>query len=199
MLNRILFVVGLVFAGGAAQAQAAMEHPRLCVMNVGPTQMMFSAFQEKTDEIFCQRVPDTGPTTIILDARQPELRDMSIEVRVLRNVGQKDWRDDLDATTVTLIPAKKYLGNSGTATFRTNLDKDGEYITLVRAISDDGAREYVGEYNFYVGGATEWHTLFAILSVVVVALSYNLLRRAKAPAPVTDAAKPASSAARQTT
>ena len=55
---------------GAAQAQIKAEHPRNCVMNVGPTQMMFSAFQEKGDEIFCTNISDTGPTILIFDARQ---------------------------------------------------------------------------------------------------------------------------------
>ena len=96
-------VAGLAFAPvltGAAQAQIKAEHPRNCVMNVGPTQMMFSAFQEKGDEIFCTNISDIGPTLLIFDARQPELRDMNVEVRIVRNVGQKDWRDDLDQTNV---------------------------------------------------------------------------------------------------
>jgi len=47
------------------------EHPRNCIFNVGPTEMMFSAFQEgKTDAIFCQHIDDVGSTMIILDARQ---------------------------------------------------------------------------------------------------------------------------------
>lgn len=199
MLGKILFAAGLSLVAGAAQAQIAAQHPRLCVMNVGPTQIMFSALQDKTDEIFCQRVPQTGPTTIILDARQPELRQMNIEVRVLRNVGQRDWRDDLRANTVTLIPAKKYLADHGTATFRTPLDADGDYIALVRATSDDGVREYVGEYNFSVGGLTEWHALFGVLSVVVVALSYGMLRRGGTSAPAAEgAAKPKPSTAQTT-
>ena len=82
-------------AANAAQAQIKAEHPRNCVMNVGPTQMMFSAFQEKGDEIFCTNISDIGPTMLIFDARQPELRDMTVEVRIVRNTGQKDWRDDL--------------------------------------------------------------------------------------------------------
>lgn len=196
MVGRTLFAAALLFGPGVAQAQIAAEHPRLCVMNVGPTQMMFSAVQNRSDEIFCQRVPETGPATIVLDARQQELRDMNVEVRVLRNVGQTDWRDDVDANTVSVAPAAKYFAKSGSAMFPTKLDKNGSYIALVRATSDDGAREYVGEYDFAVGGFTEWHALFAALSVGVVALFYSLLRARKTPAP---APKPAASAARQTT
>jgi hypothetical protein len=158
MLKKILLAsVTALCAATGAQAQIKAEHPRFCVMSVGPTQMMFSAFQEnKTDEIFCQHVPALGPTLIILDARQVELRDMNIEVRVLKDVGQKDWRDDLDVNTVALIPAKKYLEKRGTTSFSHDFTTEGDYIALVRAMSDDGLKEYVGEYRFSVGETGMW-------------------------------------------
>ncbi|MDP3067254.1 MAG: hypothetical protein Q8M72_01130, partial [Methylocystis sp.] len=70
MKGRLLFAALLACASvNPAQAQIRAEHPRHCVMSVGPTQMMFSAFQEnQTDEIFCLHVPTRGPTMIILDA-----------------------------------------------------------------------------------------------------------------------------------
>ncbi|MBM3624760.1 MAG: hypothetical protein FJX16_05465, partial [Alphaproteobacteria bacterium] len=89
MTGRLLLAALAAWAtASTAQAQIKAEHPRYCVMSVGPTQMMFSAFQEnQTDEIFCRHVPTLGLTMIILDAQQVELRDMNIEIRVLRNVG----------------------------------------------------------------------------------------------------------------
>lgn len=152
MLRTLSFALLATFAASAAQAQIKAEHPRNCVMNVGPTQMMFSAFQEnRTDGIFCQHVPELGKTVIILDAKSSELRDMNIEVRLLRNVGQKDWRDDLDATSVAFLPPAKRLESRGTTSFTNDFTKDGDYIAVVRAYSDDGTKEYVGEYMFTVG------------------------------------------------
>jgi hypothetical protein len=156
MFKRLAIAVIATLAASAAQAQIKAEHPRFCVMNVGPTQMMFSAFQEnRTDAIFCQHVPELGKTMIILDARSNELRDMNIEVRLLRNVGQQDWRDDLEATQVALLPPAKRLESRGTTTFSHDFTKDGDYIAVVRAYSDDGSKEYVGEYMFSVGDAYE--------------------------------------------
>lgn len=170
-------VAGGLMAGGAAQAQIAAEHPRFCVMSVGPTQMMFSAFQEnKTDEIFCQHIGDTGRTMIILDARQPELRDLTIEVRLLRDVGQKDWRDNLDATLLAHLPPKKYLAQNGTTSFMHDFDKDGEYIAVVRATSDDGSKDYVGLYRFTVGATLMWYAGWGLFGLVGVAASVALLR-----------------------
>ncbi len=163
-------VAGLAFSPvltAAAQAQIKAEHPRNCVMNVGPTQMMFSAFQEKGDEIFCTNISDIGPTLLIFDARQPELRDMNVEVRIVRNVGQKDWRDDLDQTNVVAFPIGKHLAQRSTVNFKHDFDKAGDYIAVVRATSDDGAKEYVGEYFFRVGPSENWYFAAMLGSMAV--------------------------------
>ncbi len=201
-MSKSVLLASLIALGAAtsAQAQIKAEHPRYCVMSVGPTQMMFSAFQEnRTDAIFCQNIPDLGTTMIILDAKSSELRDMNIEARVVRNVGQKDWRDDLDANTVARLAPGKHLARSGTASFNAEFGKDGEYFTVVRAFSDDGAKEYVGEYNFSVGGSYEQ---IMATGAAVAALSFAGLmvwRRASSGKETKSQpkAKPAGSAARQ--
>jgi hypothetical protein len=179
MLKKILFAsLTALCAATSAQAQIKAEHPRFCVMTVGPTQMMFSAFQEnKTDAIFCQHVPELGKTMIILDAKSNELRDMNIEVRVLKNVAQKDWRDDLEANTVTILPPKKYLEKRGTASFSYDFGKEGDYIALVRATSDDGNKEYVGEYQFSVGESADWVMLGGLLAAATTAAGLATWRR----------------------
>lgn len=214
----VLASLAALCAATAAQAQIAAEHPRFCVMSVGPTQMMFSAFQEnKTDAIFCQNVPTLGPTMIILDAKSNELRDMIIEVRVLRDVGQKDWRDDLEANTVAMIPPKKYLALRGTTSFTHDFDKEGAFLAVVRATSDDGTKEYVGQYQFSVGGSYEIALMTGALAAVAGGLGLMMWRRGgansaqqKGAAPggpakpqggpdVKPEAKPEGSAARQST
>ncbi|MFO1125361.1 MAG: hypothetical protein U1E25_08855 [Methylocystis sp.] len=182
MTGRLMLAALAAWAtASTAQAQIKAEHPRYCVMSVGPTQMMFSAFQEnQTDEIFCRHVPTLGLTMIILDARQVELRDMNIEIRVLRNVGQADWRDNLDANTVAVLPPKKYLADKGTASFTHNFSKDGNYIALVRATSDDGAKEYIGQYDFSVGDTAGWYAVFGLASLVGAGCMLAVWRRKRA-------------------
>jgi hypothetical protein len=203
MLKKLVFVAMIAFSvAPSARAQIKAEHPRFCVMSVGPTQMMFSAFQEnKTDGIFCQHVPELGPTMVILDARQEELRDMNIEVRVLRNVGQKDWREDLEANTLAYLPPKKYLERRGTMNFTSDFAKEGDFFALVRATSDDGAKEYVGRYDFSVGETSEWALATGVLAGALAFGALGMWRRrgGKLPPQPSEAAKPAGSAARQTT
>jgi hypothetical protein len=163
-----------------AQAQIKAEHPRNCIFDVGPTQMMFSAFQEgKTDEIFCQHIGDLGQTLIILDARQSEMDDMNIEARVIQNINQKDWRDDLDRTTITVMQSGKYLKKKNTVSFTHDFSKEGDYILIVRATSDDNVKEYIGQYGFSVGETREWKAVAGALVIATFSVAFFIWRDAQ--------------------
>lgn len=166
-----------------AQAQIKAEHPRNCIFDVGPTQMMFSAFQEgKTDEIFCQHIGDLGQTLIILDARQSEMDDMNIEARVIQNINQKDWRDDLERTTVTVMQSGKYLKKKNTVSFTHDFSKEGDYILIVRATSDDNVKEYIGQYGFTVGETREWKAVAGALVIATFSVAFFIWRDAQSKA-----------------
>lgn len=164
----------------AAQAQIKAEHPRNCIFDVGPTQMMFSAFQEgKTDEIFCQHIGDLGQTLIILDARQSEMDDMNIEARIIQNIKQKDWRDDLERTTVSVMQSGKYLKKKNTVSFTHDFSKEGDYILVVRASSDDNVKEYIGQYGFSVGETSEWKAVAGALVIATFSVAFFVCRDAQ--------------------
>lgn len=163
-----------------AQAQIKAEHPRNCIFDVGPTQMMFSAFQEgKTDEIFCQHIGDLGKTLIILDARQSEMDDMNIEARVIQNTNQKDWRDDLEKTTIAVMQAGKHLKKKNTVSFTHDFSKEGDYILVVRATSDDNVKEYIGQYGFSVGETREWKAVAGALVIATFSVAFFIWRDAQ--------------------
>jgi hypothetical protein len=110
----------------------------------------FTGYQpQKSREQFCDDIPDAGPTIIVLDAQQDELRDMAIEMRVLRNVGQKDDNENMEANTEIYVAPKKY--KTGTLNFDYNFQKQGNFIGLVKASSDDGSKVYVSRFPFAVG------------------------------------------------
>ncbi len=166
-----------------AQAQIKAEHPRNCIFDVGPTQMMFSAFQEgKTDEIFCQHIGDLGHTLIILDARQSEMDDMNIEARVIQNINQKDWRDDLERTTIAVMQSGKYLKKRNTVSFTHDFSKEGDYILVVRATSDDNVKEYIGQYGFSVGETREWKAVAGALVIATFSVTFFIWRDAQSKA-----------------
>jgi len=183
MKKAVLFAIALAsILPGSAWASSA--HPRECVMAVGPNWLSLSAMQPQTaHETNCTHLPNAGPTVLILDTEQAELREMPIEIRILRDVGQKDWRDDLEANTAFVLPAKKYLAGKGTFSFDYDFGADGHYIALVKAVSEDGSREYTGEFAFSVGDTLVFYLSVAMTAAAFCFLAFGIWRKdAKEPA-----------------
>ncbi len=164
---QIKFSVALFLGvvGFAAQAQAhggvSLDQGQ-CVMKIGPDTMTFTGYQpQKSREQFCDDIPDAGSTIIVLDAQQDELRDMAIEMRVLRNVGQKDDNENMEANTEIYVAPKKY--KTGTLNFDYDFQKQGNFIGLVKASSDDGAKVYVSRFPFAVGETANKNLLTALV------------------------------------
>lgn len=153
MILRFLVALVMATAGLVAQAQAhggvSIDEGQ-CKMKIGPDTMNFTGYQPmKSREQFCDDIPDVGPTIIVLDAVQDELRDMNLEIRILRDVGQANDNENLEQNTETYVPPKKY--KTGTLNFEYAFTQKGKFIGLVKAKSDDGSKEYVSRFPFSVG------------------------------------------------
>ena len=178
---KLQFLVALAL-GSFALVEQAHAHGGVsidqgqCVMKIGPDTMTFTGYQpQKSREQFCDDIPDVGSTIVVLDAQQDELRDMSLDIRVLRNVGQKDDNENMEANTEVYVPAKKY--KTGTLNFEYNFAKEGNYIGLVTAKSDDGTKVYTSRFPFAVGqtaGKDMTITIFfAVLAIAGFGLAYK--------------------------
>ncbi|PWB83221.1 MAG: hypothetical protein C3F11_07705 [Methylocystaceae bacterium] len=180
----ILATVGLM---GQAQAHGGVSIDEgQCKMKIGPDTMNFTGYQPlKSREQFCDDIPDVGPTIIVLDAVQDELRDMNLEIRILRDVGQANDGENLEQNTETYVPPKKY--KTGTLNFEYDFTKKGKFIGLVKAKSDDGGKEYVSRFPFSVGETAGRDitvvTFFALVGLVGFGLWYKNSFNKKAPAP----------------
>lgn len=168
MKMRFLVAMTLAAVGWVAQAHAHGDvgsNQGQCLMKIGPDTMSFTGYQPlKSREQFCDDIPDAGPTIITLDAQQDELREMNLEMRVLRDVGQKDDNENLEANTEYFSAPKKY--KTGTLTFDHNFANEGKYIGIVKARSDDGSKEYVARFPFSVGlTASKEVTTFIVLGL----------------------------------
>jgi len=152
---KIRFLVAMTVAtvGWAAQAHAHGDvgsNQGQCLMKIGPDTMTFTGYQPlKSREQFCDDIPDAGPTIITLDAQQDELRDMNLEMRVVKDIGQKDPGENAESNTEYYSAPKKY--RTGTLTFEHNFPVEGKFIGVVTAKSDDGSKEYKAVFPFAVG------------------------------------------------
>ncbi len=176
MISRFLVALILATAGMVAQAHAhggvSIEQGQ-CVMKIGPDQMTFTGYQPlKSREQFCDDIPDVGPTIIVLDAQQDELRDMMLEIRVLRDVGQKDDSENLEGNTEVYVAPKKY--KTGTLNFEYNFANKGKYIGLVKARSEDGTKEYVSRFPFSVGETGSRDITVVVFFSVVALVGFGI-------------------------
>ncbi|WP_159732089.1 hypothetical protein [Methylosinus sp. Ce-a6] len=175
MSFRLLVALALATAGliGEAHAHGGVSlDGGQCIMKIGPDTMNFTGYQPlKSRDVFCDDIPDVGPTIIVLDAVQDELRDMALEIRILRNVGQSDDNENLEKNTEVYVPAKKY--KTGTLNFEYNFTKKGDYIGLVKAKADDG-REYVSRFPFAVGTTEDKNIIIAVFFAALGLVGFGL-------------------------
>jgi hypothetical protein len=170
LLGSFFFVAQAQAHGGVSLDQGQ------CIMKLGPDTMSFTGYQpQKSREQFCDDIPDVGPTIIVLDAQQDELRDMAIEMRILRDVGQKDDNENVEQNTETFVPARKY--KTGTLNFEHTFPNKGKFIGLVRAVSDDGQKVYVSRFPFSVGETLSRdlivYVFFSVLGLVAFGLVFR--------------------------
>ncbi len=150
-LGIVLVVALAALAGQPAFAKGGWHYydPE-CPINLGSKSMKFVVSQPKsTIERFCDAIPDTGPAVIALDAPDLELRDMTWDIRILRDEGKKDGEEDPDADLVFRLQAEKH--RNGMVNFDHNFKKAGDYILFVELSSEDGTKKYTGRHHFTAG------------------------------------------------
>ena len=184
-MNKAIFFAIALASSQPGAAAASSTHPRECVMAVGPNWVSLSALQpQNPHDTYCNHLPNSGPTVLILDTEQVELREMLIEVRILHDVGQKDWQDNIEANTVFFLPSKKYLHGNGTFSFDYDFEADGHYIALVKAVRENGTREYVGQFDFSVGDKVVFYLSLVMMAAAFCFLAFGIWRKdVNAPAP----------------
>jgi len=165
---KLIQLVGAAFIASCSLTSYARAHGGVsvqdnrCLMKIGPYEMNFTGYQpQKTYGQYCDDVPDVGRTVIVLDVQQTDsstnnigaansndLRDMAIDLRVLKNVGQASDDVDIEKNTEVYIAPRKYP--QGSLHFEHDFDRPGNFIGLVSA-KDDHGQVFVSRFPFSVG------------------------------------------------
>jgi hypothetical protein len=117
-----------------------------CKLRVGRYLMHFVGYQPDSPNAtkeFCEDIPETGATIIVLDYIDEALRDLPTEVRVIRDTGDES---NLDAVSVFHLPAKTYP--SGSLSLEHKFSQSGRYVGLVTV---HGPETFVSRFPFSVG------------------------------------------------
>lgn len=171
---------GLVAVFGLAPAASAHNAVKLeqdeCVFKIGPSTMHFIGYQRTGEEQeFCQDIAQTGPTVIALQAVSPEMRDMAIGARIVKDSG--DAQNNLAAATIASYEPKVY--RNGIMTFEYDFPNPGRYAVVV-TVRDDLGNEFVSQFPFQVGLYTFWgmieYILYGVGFVSLIGVMWLTLR-----------------------
>ena len=99
----------------------------LCKLTVGRYFMHFAGYQEDAQRSeFCEDIPMSGRTFIVLDFIDDPLRETPVEVRIAR-------RDASGTPTTDLIHLPPRLYPGGTITLDLDIPQNGDYVGIVTA------------------------------------------------------------------
>jgi len=118
-----------------------------CVLTVGKYEMHFSGYQPENNgpKEFCEDIPETGNTIVVLDFMDDELRSLPVEVRIILDTEENN--EDLESITVYKKDYKIY--KNGTISLRQNFENKGKFIGYVTVKDENNF--IISEFPFSVG------------------------------------------------
>lgn len=179
-----VFFTSAAFAHGGVSVQG-----NKCIMKIGPDIMYFTGYQPQfSRQEFCDDIPNAGQMVVALDMQEKELRDMTTEIRIIKDVGTHTTLNgypyltdaeladtgSLEPTTVFYSAPKKYP--TGTLTFEHDFPEMGKFIGIVTVKSDHG-QIYVSQFPFTVGSPIgKTLVIWGIVAAAVLAVGFGLWR-----------------------
>ncbi len=171
------------FATSEATAHGGLAMEKdYCKLRVGAHVMHFTGYQpgDGYTKEFCEDIPSTGATIVVLDFVDDALRDLPVSVRIIRDTGSGPGHD-IESATVFHVPPKIYP--MGTFSFNYQFQERGNYVGLVTV--GEGNQQVIGRFPFSVGAPPYLRYLFpAILLAIGFGVIYSLWRRAGKKIPV---------------
>lgn len=160
-----VLVLGVLFTSQARAHGGLSMAEDMCKLTIGPYMMHFTGYQPEESQAkqFCEDIPATGHTVVVLDYIEQDLRTLPVELRIIKDTGSEE---NLDAITVLHLPPKVYT--NGSVDFEYTFDKPGKFVGLVTV---GEKREYVSRFPFSVGELNIFTRYFmSIYMVPVVAV-----------------------------
>jgi hypothetical protein len=182
----LYFAIALL--GARAQAQNTsfmdMNMDMGCMLMAGMHEMQVSVYQSGATEDSCKDIPSPGPALVTISSNSKELRDMTTEVRLVRDTGAETAAsENLDPVTLAYLPPKNYP--RGVVTLTANFDKPGKYAVLV-TVRDAKDMVMSGRLGITVGEASrQWIVVYIVSGIILAAgfgfYLWELGRKSKPP------------------
>ena len=172
-------ILGSLLLGARAEAQDTslmdMNMNMGCMLMAGMHEMQVSVYQAGALDDSCEDIPSPGPAVITLSPASKDLRDMTAEVRIVRDTGAETAASgNLDPVTLAYLPPKTYP--RGVITLPANFDKPGKYAVLV-TVRDGKDMAMSGRLVVTVGEASRQWIYVYILSGIILAATFGFYLR----------------------
>ena len=177
----MLLLSALLLSSQTSHAAGWHYYDPECPVAIGEKTMKFVAMQPKKNiDRVCDALAETGPSVIVLDAGDNELRDMTWDIRILR-ADAPNATPDPETSVVGRLPLQKF--RNGMVNFDHSFAEPGNYVLYVKFTSDDGAKSYTGRHPFSVAVVTDdemyLYIGFAIFMTILGGVTYTLWRKGK--------------------
>ncbi|MGH2669592.1 MAG: hypothetical protein ACREQQ_11160 [Candidatus Binatia bacterium] len=142
-----------------AHGGVTMEND-MCKLRAGPYLMHFTGYQPLTapELEFCEDIAGTGQTLIVLDYLDQKLRDLPVEVRIIRDTG-----DESDLQRVTVLHMLPALYPRGSVVIDHHFSEPGNFVGLV-TVGDQ-----ISRFPFAVGtGGRRAVVLYAVFAAIAL-------------------------------
>ena len=154
---------GLVMSGGT------------CTVHIDFYSARFTAYQPDTraSEEFCESLPDTGLTIIVLDYLHPSLKQVPVDFRIIRDItgqGRFAKLEDVEALgdiePLTVFYQPPLVRPDGSFKIEYDFTDAGKYIGVVTAGHPTNDQVYAAVFPFSVGERSygHWLALAALLA-----------------------------------
>jgi len=160
----LMLAIGSIFSTQAQAHGGLALAEDMCRLTIGPYNMHFTGYQPDNtrNKEFCEDIPATGRTVVVLDYMEDALRPLTTEVRVIKDTGSEQ---DVQAITVVHLPPKVYSG--GFINFEYNFNQPGKFIGVVTV---GGTQEHVARFPISVGeSGVVSHFMHYIMVIVPLA------------------------------
>ena len=173
LLRAAALAAGLLPALAAAPAQAiSMDKSSTirdqCEISIGPDLIGVVAYMpDRSRDRFCGDFPATGRIILTIDLIAERLRELPIDVRLVREPGGKPLseEDDLSPFTIAWFAPRLYPG--GAVAVEHVFEEAGDYAAFITVTEASGTRR-TARFPFRVGG---WLQFYATAMLAGVFLS----------------------------
>jgi hypothetical protein len=121
-----------------------------CAVMIGADAVQISAYQpDVSQDKYCEELPSTGKTIFVFDLSAPSMRDLPVEIRIVKDpMIPISASADLATLTEAYVAPKIY--KNGTISVEHEFEESGHFIALVSLTEENGEKK-TARFKFSVG------------------------------------------------